>query len=137
MQTKFKNLPLGTRAIDLPDAEYPNYFLNTFAKPRRASVCDCERSPDESLGQALHGLNGEIIAEKISHKDGRIAKLLKDERPAPEIISQVYLAALCRPASAAELETLQTFLAEAPSPQEFYQDLLWALINSKQFMFVH
>ena len=137
VQTKFRNLPLGTRAIDLPDAEYPNYFLNTFAKPRRASVCQCERSPDESLGQALHGLNGEIITEKISHKDGRVANLLKDERSAPEMISQIYLAALCRPASEAELETLQTFLAEAPSPQEFYQDLLWALINSKQFMFVH
>jgi hypothetical protein len=137
IRTKFKNLPLGTRAIDLPDAEYPNYFLKTFAKPRRASVCECERSPDESLGQALHGLNGEIIAQKISHKDGHIAKLLKDERPAAEKISQVYMATLCRPASAAELESLQTFLAESPSPQEFYQDLLWALINSKQFMFVH
>jgi hypothetical protein len=137
IQTKFKSLPLGTRAIDLPDAEYPNYFLNTFAKPRRASVCECERSPNESLGQALHGLNGEIITGKISHKDGRIAKLLKDERPAAEIISDVYMTTLCRPASAAELETLQTFLAEAPSPQEFYQDLLWALINSKQFLFVH
>jgi hypothetical protein len=137
VQTKFNNLPLGTRAIDLPDAEYPNYFLKTFAKPRRASVCECERSPDESLGQALHGLNGEIIAKKISHKEGRIAKLLKDEGPAAEKISQVYMATLCRPASTAELETLQTFLADSPSPQEFYQDLLWALINSKQFMFVH
>jgi len=137
VQTKFKNLPLGTRAIDLPDAEYPNYFLNTFAKPRRASVCECERSPDESLGQALHGLNGKIIAEKINHKDGHIANLLKQEVPPAEMIQQIYQTTLCRPASSAELERLQTFLADAASPAEFYQDLLWALINSKQFMFVH
>jgi hypothetical protein len=45
-QTKYKDLPLGTHAVELPDAEYPDYFLNTFAKPKRASVCECERSPD-------------------------------------------------------------------------------------------
>ncbi|MDA1165800.1 MAG: DUF1549 and DUF1553 domain-containing protein, partial [Planctomycetota bacterium] len=60
-RTKFRNLPQGTRAIELPDAEYPNYFLNTFAKPRRASVCECERSPDENLVQALHTLNRDTL----------------------------------------------------------------------------
>ncbi len=71
-QTKFKELPLGTRAIDIPDAEYPDYFLNTFAKPRRASVCECERSPDPNLAQALHTLNGDILATKIAQPTGRI-----------------------------------------------------------------
>ena len=66
MPTKFKNLPQGTRAIELPDAEYPNYFLNTFAKPRRVSVCECERTPDENLAQALHTLNGDILSTKIA-----------------------------------------------------------------------
>ncbi|MBW8885086.1 MAG: DUF1553 domain-containing protein, partial [Planctomycetia bacterium] len=56
--TKYRNLPLGTRAIELPDAEYPDYFLNTFAKPRRVTVCECERAPDPNLAQALHTLNG-------------------------------------------------------------------------------
>ncbi len=135
--TKFKSLPLGTRAIDLPDAEYPNYFLTTFAKPRRASVCECERSPDESLGQALHGLNGEIITQKIAHKNGTIAQLVAEEKPAEEIISQIYLNALCRPATTDELDQLKPLLEESPAPTEFYQDLLWALINSKHFLFVH
>ncbi|HZN33524.1 MAG TPA: DUF1549 and DUF1553 domain-containing protein, partial [Pirellulaceae bacterium] len=62
MQTKYRNLPLGTRAIELPDAEYPDYFLNTFAKPRRVSVCECERAPDPNLAQALHTLNGDLLA---------------------------------------------------------------------------
>ncbi len=69
-RTKFKNMPLGTRAIELPDAEYPNYFLTTFGKPRRASVCECERIGDENLSQALHTLNGDTLAEKIADKQG-------------------------------------------------------------------
>ena len=75
VQTKFQNLPLGTRAIELPDAEYPDYFLNTFAKPRRVSVCECERAPDENLVQALHTLNGDTIATKSADAKGRIAQL--------------------------------------------------------------
>src|SRR5690606_18369514 len=81
VQTKFRNLPLGTRAIDLPDAEYPDYFLTTFAKPKRASVCECERSPDESLAQALHTLNGEILTSKIADPKGRVARLLASKVP--------------------------------------------------------
>ena len=135
-QTKFRNMPLGTRAIELPDAEYPNYFLTTFAKPKRASVCECERSPDENLAQALHTLNGEVLTEKIAAKTSRVAKLLAAETPHEQIVEELYLAALARHPSPAELDASRTLLAESPNPREFYEDLLWALLNSKQFLFV-
>ena len=136
-QTKFKDLPLGTRAIELPDAEYPDYFLTTFAKPKRASVCECERTPDENLAQALHTLNGDIIANKIADGKGRIAKLLANKQPHEEIVADLYLATLSRRPTTAEIESSRTFLASSPTPKEFYEDLLWALINSKQFLFVN
>ncbi len=63
-QTKFKNMPLGTRAIELPDSNYPDYFLATFGQPRRVSVCECERVADENLAQALHTLNGDVLAAR-------------------------------------------------------------------------
>ncbi len=134
--TKFKNLPLGTLAIELPDAEYPDYFLNTFAKPRRTSVCECERSPDASLAQALHTLNGDTLAKKIADKNGRVAKLIAAGRSHQEIVGELYMAALRRSPTPAELAASDEFLAAATDPQECYQDLLWALINSKQFLFV-
>ncbi|MEO1996824.1 MAG: DUF1549 and DUF1553 domain-containing protein, partial [Planctomycetaceae bacterium] len=137
VRTKFKNLPLGTRAIELPDAEYPNYFLTTFAKPKRASVCECERVPDANLAQALHTLNGEILASKISNKKGLVAQLLAEKKPHREIVQQLFLATLCRRPTAAEYKASQAFLEQSPSPKECYEDLQWGLINSKQFLFVH
>ncbi len=137
VQTKFKSLPLGTHAIELPDAEYPNYFLTTFAKPRRVSVCECERSQEENLSQALHTLNGDILAKKIADKKGRVTELVAAKKPHKEIVAELYLAALCRRPSEAELQASKEFLAESPSPQEYYEDLLWALVNSKQFLYVH
>jgi hypothetical protein len=135
-QTKYKSMPLGTRAIELPDAEYPDYFLNTFAKPRRASVCECERSPDENLSQALHTLNGDILAGKIADGNGAVARLIKEGKSHEEIVRHLYLLTLCRPPSAEELAESVVFLDESPSAAECYQDLLWALVNSKQFLFV-
>ena len=134
--TKFKDLPMGTRAIELPDAEYPDYFLNTFAKPRRVSVCQCERSPDANLAQALHTLNGDVITGKIAAKNGRIARLLEAKKSHEEIVSELYLATLCRLPNAGELAASQEIVKESKSPTEGYQDLLWALINTKQFLFV-
>ncbi|MBD3672618.1 MAG: DUF1553 domain-containing protein, partial [Planctomycetaceae bacterium] len=140
--TKFRNLPPGTRAIDLPDAEYPNYFLNTFAKPRRVSVCECERMPDENLSQALHTLNGDILTSKIASGKGRVAELLKekaenDEMGNDQIIEKIYLAALNRYPTSEEQSAVQEFLKTYPSEKECFEDLLWALINSKDFLFVH
>ncbi len=137
VQTEFKNLPSGTRAIELPDAEYPNYFLNVFGKPRRASVCECERMPDENLGQALHTLNGDILTTKIADPKGRIAQLIAAEKSNEEIVTELYLRALSRPPSASELATAQQFIEEGSGERQLIlEDLLWALINSKQFLFV-
>jgi hypothetical protein len=137
-QTKFPNLPLGTRAIELPDGgdQYPNSFLSTFGKPKRASVCECERTPDENLAQALHTLNGDVVTSKIADKNGRVAKLLAASKSHQEIVDELYLAALCRHPSDAERTLSESLLKESPSPQQCYEDLLWALINSKQFLFV-
>ena len=135
-QTKFKDLPLGTRAIEIPDAEYPDYFLNTFAKPRRTSVCECERSPDANLAQALHTLNGDILTTKIATGGSRVAKLLADKKSHVEIVTDLYFATLCRAPSTAEVAAAEKLLAEYPTPKECYEDLLWALINSKGFLFV-
>jgi hypothetical protein len=136
-RTKFKNLPQGTRATELPDAEYPNYFLNTFAKPRRASVCECERSPDENLVQALHTLNGDTLTTKLADKNGRIARLLKEKKSTEDIVKELYMAALCRPPTEDELTVSAAFAKDSPTPQEGYEDVLWSLMNSKYFLFVH
>ena len=134
--TKFKNLPLGTRAIELPDAEYPNYFLITFGKPRRVSVCECERSPDENLAQALHTLNGDTLTEKISNAEGRIAALLKQELAAEKMIEELYLATVCRLPTSAEQAICLEIVEESDSPKEGFEDLMWALMNSKDFLYV-
>lgn len=134
--TKFKGLPPGTRAIELPDGEYPDHFLMTFGKPRRVSVCECERMPDENLGQALHTLNGDIIATKLASKTGRVTSLLATPKTDAEIVQELYMVTLSREPSEAELKASLEFLPEAASRQEFFEDLLWTLINSKQFLFV-
>jgi len=137
VQTKFKNLPLGTRAIDLPDTNYPNYFLRTFGKPKRVSVCECERSPDENLAQALHTLNGDTIAKKITDKNGRLARLLEAKKDHAEIVDEIFLATLCRRATEQEHKACQEIVEQGENPLEGFQDVMWAVLNLKQFIFVH
>lgn len=132
--TKFPKLPMGTRAIDLPDTENLDQFLRTFAKPPRRTVCECERAPDPNLGQALHLLNGELLTSKLVNGSGRIAKLLAASTPHEAIVTELYLVTLSRRPTAEELSASQQFRDQASSPQEGYEDLLWALINSKYFL---
>lgn len=137
VQTKFEKVPLGTRAIELPDAKYNNYFLNTFGKPRREAVCECERVSEPNLAQALHTLNGDIVEAKIAGPSGRIATLMTAKKTHDEIVGDLYLAALSRRPTTEELDACKKLLAESSDPKAFYQDLLWTLLNSKHFQFVH
>jgi hypothetical protein len=136
VQTKFDKVPLGTRAIELPDARYKNYFLSTFGKPRREGVCECERVSVPNLAQALHTLNGDIVTAKIGDSKGRIARLLAAKKSHEEIVNELYLTALSRRPDAREQAAWRQELAKTPNAKMFYEDLLWSLLNSKQFLFV-
>ena len=138
VRTKHPNMPLGKRAVELPDAatNNTNPFLVTFGKTKRASVCECERAPDENLAQALHTLNGDIVSTKIADEKGRVATLVASGKPIDNCIEELYLATLCRGPSTDELAQARSFVTSCPTPAEGYQDLLWALINSKQFLFI-
>jgi hypothetical protein len=134
--TKFDKVPLGTRAIELPDARYNNYFLNTFGKPRREGVCECERVSEPNLAQALHTLNGDIVTAKLGAANGRIARLLAAKKSHDEIVNELYLATLSRRPNSQELALWRQHLADSRDAKTFYEDLLWSLINSKHFLFV-
>jgi hypothetical protein len=135
--TKFPKVPLGTRAIELPDARYENYFLSTFGKPRREVVCECERVSAPNLAQALHTLNGDVVSTKVAAPRGRVARLLAARRPHEAVVEELYLATLSRRPMPAEQDACRRLLAQAPDAKTFYEDLLWSLINSEQFLFVH
>jgi hypothetical protein len=129
-------VPLGTKAIELPDARYNNYFLITFGKPRREAVCECERVSMPNLAQALDTLNGDLVSAKIADRKGRIAHYVAEKKPPTQVVDDLYLSALCRHPTASESAACRKLLAEAPDARTFYEDLLWSLVNSKHFLFV-
>ena len=150
-RTDFPNLPAGTRAIALPDNSYNNAspFLKVFGRPENESVCECERVQSSSLAQSLHLMNAADIKGKLATGNGRAINLATSEKPAEEKIRELYIAAFSRDPKAEELKVAMDFLAEprldaagnAVDPQkaaqENFQDLIWALINTKEFLFNH
>ena len=118
-------------------AEYPNVFLNTFGKPRRSSVCECERSVDQTLASTLHIVNGETISSKLTDKNGRVARLTAAKTPVKEFIEELFLATWCRKPTVEELQVAQEFVSKQADLQAGLADLLWVLISSKNFLYVN
>jgi hypothetical protein len=132
----FKGVPAGTRAVQLPDNQFESYFLSVFGRPDFASACECERSGDSSLAQSLHRYNSVELAKKVAGE--RLKQLVSDKRPADERLRDLYLIALSRPPSAEELAGMQAYLQARPNAQSAaYEDLLWALLNTKEFLYNH
>jgi hypothetical protein len=134
---KYPGLPLGTRAIQLPDTRVKSFFLDVFGRPPRQITCECERSSQPNIAQALHLLNGDFLNKKIADPAGRIEKLLKAKTPASAIIEELYLATLSRLPRGEEGIQAQRWVGKAPSEREGFQDLLWVLLNSREFLFNH
>ncbi len=133
----FDGQPFGTRAIALADPSFPSNFLMTFGRPLRNNACDCARGGNPDLSQALHLVNSTTLHQKVISDNGRLATLLKANKPEAEIFEELYLATLSRRPHADELAAIDELLREAPSRPEGLQDLLWTLLNSSEFVFNH
>jgi hypothetical protein len=134
---KFKGLPLGSRAVEIADGSTTNYFLTTFGRATRETVCSCEVSMAPNLSQALSLINGDTVQGKIA-AGGVVRKMIEAKKKPEEIISDLYLRTLNRAPTADERTKLIGFIGDKPQEQQKgLEDLLWALLNSQEFMFNH
>lgn len=135
--SNFGTIPQGTTAVQLPDNGFNNYFLQVFGKPEAESACECERSPEANLSQSLHLLNSNDIAGRLQSGNGRAARLANDkERKDEAKIRELYLAALGRFPTDKERDFIVEELTLYSNKQQGWEDVMWALINAKEFQFV-
>jgi len=135
-EDKFPGLPRGARAVQIADGNTETYFLSTFGRASRASVCSCEVKVDPNLSQALHLLNGETVEEKIK-QGGLVKRLLKEGRAPEQVIEDLYLRCFSRKPTSDELTKLKTFFKEGSNPEQVLDDIFWSLLNAKEFVFNH
>ncbi len=158
-KTPFRGVPAGTRAVQLPDNQSDSYFLSVFGRPDGASACECERNSDANLAQALLLMNSEELLAKIgapppapktdpkakpnpnagpkAAPGERLTKLLADKRPHAEKLRDLYLVALSREPMKDELAILVGHIEKKGDDRAAYADILWALLNTKEFLFNH
>ena len=149
--SSFPGLPAGTRAISLPDNSFnaSSYFLVVFGRPESSSACECERTQEASLAQCLHLLNAKEIQDKLSSNTGRTAQLAADPRGDEEKLRELYQLAYSREPDSAEISLARAHL-EKPrngtdgkpldplrAKRDGYEDVLWAILNTKEFLFNH
>lgn len=127
--------PPEWRAVDLPDEQVGSYFLDVFGRPQRASSCECERTSEANLSQALHLLNSSEVHGKLVSDAGRAAQLAADPRPDREKVSDLFLWFFARYPLADELKHALDHIASKTDKRQAYQNLIWALLNSKEFQF--
>jgi hypothetical protein len=158
--SQFSGYPPGWRALQLPDTEVSSEFLTTFGRPQREFTCDCERQDAPSMAQALHLANGETVNQKLRAEGGVLDELVASSLSDDEVVTRLYLSALCRYPTDAERTELFALLADpalSPSSQErgkagvgaaendesdasrrqVLEDLYWAVLASEEFLFNH
>jgi hypothetical protein len=124
------------RAIQLPDESFPSYFLDVFGRPQRISACECERVSDANLAQALHLLNSDEVQGKLARPGGRADVLAKDKRPEADKVDELFLWAFARKATSAQRDLALAHIAKHEKNKKVaYENILWALLNTKEFVF--
>ena len=149
--SSFAGMPPGTLAISLPDNSFNagSYFLTVFGRPESSSACECERTQEASLAQALHLLNAKDIQEQLASDTGAAAKIAADARGDDEKLRELYFAAFSREPDAEELTLAKRHIEKArkgadgqpmesaKAKRQGYEDILWAVLNTKEFLFNH
>ncbi|HRX78334.1 MAG: DUF1549 domain-containing protein [Planctomycetaceae bacterium] len=135
-KNKFPGLPTGARAVQIVDGNTSNYFLTTFGRASRESVCACEVKMEPNLSQALHLLNGDTLQSKI--QEGKLIETrLKEKVAPPQIIEEIYIRCLTRKPLESEMKELLAVLEQEKDDKRVLEDVFWALLNSREFVFNH
>jgi hypothetical protein len=137
-EEEFNGCPPGTRAIQTWSYKVRSHFMDAFGRPNSSSDCPCERDARSSVVQSLHMMNAATLQSKLASKEGRLKKLAESKLTPEEIITELYYLALSRPPTASELDIATSpFSAPKATRQTAAEDVLWALLNSPEFLFNH
>jgi hypothetical protein len=139
---QFRGYPIGLRANQVPAPPQSGRrsegmgerFLKVFGKPERLLTCECERNADPGLLQAFQLITGELSNAMIRNADNRVGKMLAAGKSDSEMLEEVYLAALCRKPTETEAKKLLSILSDAKDRRAAWEDVLWAVVNSKEFL---
>lgn len=136
---EFTGMPRSARAVDLPHENFGSYFLDVFDRPKRVTVCECERSSSATLAQVLLLSNSDEMENKIAGGEGRVARMLKEKMAPGAMIEELFLATRGRLPLPKEKERALSHLSGAQKNEEAkaLEDILWALVNSREFLFNH
>jgi hypothetical protein len=137
LTANFNGVPPEMTAVQLPDNGFNNYFLQVFGKPESESACECERSPEANLAQSLHLLNSGELQNRLQSGQGVASELVKDKESSVDAkANRLYLRGFARKPTEQELELIRQHLARTENQQQAWEDILWAMINAKEFQFV-
>ncbi|HEY3899299.1 MAG TPA: DUF1553 domain-containing protein [Chthoniobacter sp.] len=134
------SFPMGYRALQLPDSHTASYFLNSFGRPNRVQTCECERTNEPSMAQALHIANGDTLNDKLAAKNNRVDQLLATCKSDTELTNDIYLLALSRPPTDTERAAISKVLAASSAPDQkrpAVEDIFWSVMSSREFLFNH
>ena len=138
VRDNFTGMPIGARATQAWTYKIDSAFMDAFSRPNSSSDCPCERDTSTSVVQSLHMMNSKGLQAKLTAKEGRVKQLVESKKPPEEIVTELYLAALSRYPTAEEKEiATKAFSGEGVTPQTATEDVLWALLNSAEFVFNH
>ncbi len=135
--TAFDAMPDRTHATSLPDSSFRSYFLTVFGRPEATTACECERANESTLAQSLHFANSKELIAKLAEASALPASLASRTSPNNEKLQELYLRAFSRKPNDSELGPAIAYVEGKSDKLEAYQDLIWAILNCKEFLFNH